>query len=85
MLPADYRIRLVEPADHRAIIEICELVYPTETPYTLARIKLAEGPILLTHLEGIDEPRCDQPVHLAWRALPGGRHLPVFRSADDGL
>jgi GNAT superfamily N-acetyltransferase len=34
MLPANYRIRLVEPADYGAIIEICRLVYPTEKPYT---------------------------------------------------
>jgi GNAT superfamily N-acetyltransferase len=34
MLPANYRIRLVEPPDYQAIIEICELVYPTEKPYT---------------------------------------------------
>jgi uncharacterized OB-fold protein len=36
-------------------------------PYTLARVRLAEGPILLTHLIGIPEPRCDQAVRLAWR------------------
>jgi GNAT superfamily N-acetyltransferase len=34
MLPANYRIRLVEPLDYEAIIAICQLVYPTEKPYT---------------------------------------------------
>lgn len=34
MLPANYRIRLLEPLDYHAIIEICTRVYPTETPYT---------------------------------------------------
>ena len=34
MLPANYRIRLVEPADYEAIIDICRRVYPRETPYT---------------------------------------------------
>ena len=34
MLPANYRIRLVEPSHYEAIIEICKLVYPTEKPYT---------------------------------------------------
>lgn len=34
MLPANYRIRLVEPADYDAIIDICRRVYPTEIPYT---------------------------------------------------
>lgn len=38
MLPANYRIRLVAPADYAAIIEICKLVYPTETPYTLEEL-----------------------------------------------
>jgi GNAT superfamily N-acetyltransferase len=34
MLPSNYEIRLVQPSDHDAIIEICKLVYPSETPYT---------------------------------------------------
>ena len=52
---------------------------------SINRVRLAEGPILLTHLEGIANPVCDQPVRIAWRPLPSGRHLPVFRSADDGF
>jgi GNAT superfamily N-acetyltransferase len=39
MLPANYRIRLVEPTDHEAIVEICKLVYPTEKPYTLEELE----------------------------------------------
>lgn len=39
MLPDNYRIRLVETADHPAIIEICQRVYPTETPYTLEELE----------------------------------------------
>lgn len=39
MLPANYRIRLVDPADYQAIIEICKLVYPAETPYTLEELE----------------------------------------------
>jgi GNAT superfamily N-acetyltransferase len=34
MLPANYQIRLLDPADYDQIIEICHLVYPTERPYT---------------------------------------------------
>ena len=60
-------------------------VLRAEEPYTVARVRLAEGPILLTHLAAIAAPVCDQPVRIAWRPLPSGRHLPVFRSADDGL
>lgn len=39
MLPANYRIRLVEPRDYKAIIEICKLVYPTEEPYTFEELE----------------------------------------------
>ena len=39
MLPSNYRIRLVEPADYEAIIEICKTVYPTEEPYTLDELE----------------------------------------------
>lgn len=34
MLPPNYRIRRLEPADYETIIEICKQVYPSETPYT---------------------------------------------------
>jgi GNAT superfamily N-acetyltransferase len=39
MLPAGYSIRLVEPPDYQAIIEICTLVYPTETPYSAEELE----------------------------------------------
>jgi hypothetical protein len=39
MLPTSYLIRLVEPSDYEAIIEICRLVYPTETPYTVQELE----------------------------------------------
>ncbi len=38
LLPASYRIGLVEPEHYQAIIDICRLVYPTETPYTLTEL-----------------------------------------------
>ncbi len=38
MLPSNYRIRLLQPSDYEAIIEICKQVYPTETPYTLEEL-----------------------------------------------
>jgi len=34
-LLANYRLRLVAPADYEAIIGICQMVYPAENPYTL--------------------------------------------------
>ena len=39
MLPANYEIRLAEAWDCASIIEICQLVYPTETPYTVAELE----------------------------------------------
>ena len=38
-LPANYRLRLVAPADYEAIIAICQLVYPEEKPYTLDELE----------------------------------------------
>lgn len=40
------------------------VVHRAETPFVLARVRLVEGPIVLGHLIGIPEPRCDQPVQL---------------------
>lgn len=34
MLPSNYRLRIAEPSDYDAVIEICKRVYPTEKPYT---------------------------------------------------
>lgn len=34
MIPANYRIRLLDPSDYEAIAAICRTVYPTEAPYT---------------------------------------------------
>jgi uncharacterized protein len=54
------------------------------TPYVVARVRLAEGPVLLTNLVG--EPpggwRCDSPVNVGWHGLADGRHLPIFRPAE---
>jgi GNAT superfamily N-acetyltransferase len=38
MLPANYQIRQLDPADYETIIAICKLVYPTEKPYTVAEL-----------------------------------------------
>jgi GNAT superfamily N-acetyltransferase len=39
MLPANYRIRHVTPSDYEAIVEICQLVYPADKPYTLEELE----------------------------------------------
>lgn len=46
-------------------------------PYTIARIRLAEGPIVLTRLDG-DDWRIGEPVRVGWVDLDDGRALPVF-------
>jgi GNAT superfamily N-acetyltransferase len=38
MLPANYRIRRMDPSDYDQIIAICQRVYPTETPYTVEEL-----------------------------------------------
>lgn len=52
-------------------------------PYAVARVRLTEGPVLLTGLPGTGPFRCGQPVVLAWRALPDGRRLPVFAPQEE--
>ncbi|GGO66611.1 Zn-ribbon domain-containing OB-fold protein [Nonomuraea cavernae] len=51
-----------------------------EVPYVIARVRLAEGVILLTRLEGRDPGAwaIDDPVRATWVDLDDGRALPVF-------
>lgn len=52
-------------------------------PYTIARVRLDEGPLMLTRL--VDEHAAGpnwavgDPVEVAWVDLPDGRALPYFR------
>jgi uncharacterized OB-fold protein len=50
-------------------------------PYTIARIRLREGPVVLTRLDG-DDWAIGDPVRVGWVDLEDGRALPVFRRAD---
>lgn len=54
------------------------------TPYTLGRVRLAEGVLLLTWLEGREAGtwHIGEPVQVSWSPLPDGRALPVFRPVD---
>ncbi|GAB4059260.1 Zn-ribbon domain-containing OB-fold protein [Catellatospora paridis] len=77
----------LETVDGRGVVDSYTVIHrapdpATEVPYTVARVRLIEGPILLTALVGIPEPRCDLPVTLAWRVLPDGRALPVFTTEE---
>ena len=47
-------------------------------PYVVARVRLAEGPILLTRLDGSAPWEIGEPVTVDWFGLPDGRALPVF-------
>jgi len=38
MLPSDYRIRLMQPADYATIGALCRAVYPHDAPYTPAEL-----------------------------------------------
>ena len=51
------------------------------TPYVLARVILAEGPVILSRIVDGDPTAiaCEDPVVLAWHDLADGRALPVFR------
>lgn len=51
-----------------------------EVPYVVARVRLAEGPVLLTNLIGAEPEswRIGDEVALQWRDLADGRRLPVF-------
>lgn len=53
------------------------------TPYVVALVRLAEGPVLLTNIVGCDpdDVRCDLPVMLTWEAVEDGRNVPLFRPA----
>ncbi|QMW66239.1 OB-fold domain-containing protein [Mumia sp. ZJ1417] len=50
-------------------------------PYVLARVRLAEGPLVLTRLDGHDDPESwalGDAVTVAWTDLPDGRALARF-------
>jgi uncharacterized OB-fold protein len=57
-----------------------------ETPYVVARVRLAEGPVLLTRLRSPDsggEPTIGDAVTVGWVDLPDGRALPVFNPTTE--
>lgn len=53
-----------------------------DPPYTVARVRLEEGPLLLSRLTG-DGHRCGQQVALEWEPLADGRQLPVFAPIEE--
>lgn len=72
-------------ASGRATVDSFTVVHraprPDEpVPYVIARVRLADGVVVLTRLEGRDPDgwRIDDPVRVGWVDLPDGRALPVF-------
>ena len=66
-------------------VDTCTVVHRApapgfDPPYVVARVRLAEGVLLLTNVEAPDPAAvgCGDPVHLRWRPLADGRALPVF-------
>jgi len=50
-----------------------------EVPYTVARVRLAEGPVMLSTLVGDGDWQIGDEVRVDFRDLSDGRALPVFR------
>src|SRR5262249_50234538 len=75
MLPAKYRIRLVERPDYEAIIEICKLVYPTEQPYTLAELEDHQQVFPQGQFVAVDECDAVAGVHFTLRLRMGDFHM----------
>lgn len=70
------------PASGDAVVDSWTVIYRAprpgvDVPYTVARVRLSEGPVLLTRLE--DGPvGIGEPVRVRWVDLDDGRALPVF-------
>lgn len=49
-------------------------------PYTVALVRLEEGPTMLTNIVNADphDELCDRSVTVTWEALADGRQLPLF-------
>ena len=76
-----------EPVSGRGVVDTCTTVLRTvppdlPAPYVVARVRLAEGPLLLTHLIDVGQDAAGligRSVAVDWAPLPDGRNLPVFR------
>jgi uncharacterized OB-fold protein len=67
------------------VVDSCTVVHRAPAaaftaPYLVARVRLAEGPVLLTNVVCVppDRVRIGDRVRLSWRDLTDGRALPVF-------
>ena len=74
MLPDDYAIRQMRPADYERIGEICRIVYPHEAPFTPA--ELAAHRAVYPQVQFVAE-------HL-WRMV-GASRLPGYAAPEMAL
>ncbi len=79
------------PANGSGVVDSFTVVHraahlDAAVPYVIARVRVAEGPILLTRLEGrpVDAWAVGDAVSLAWEDLDDGRALPVFHGVEGG-
>jgi GNAT superfamily N-acetyltransferase len=75
MLPANYSLRLVAPSDYEAIIEICRLVYPTETPYTPEELEDHRRVFPQGQFAAVDEGGAVAGVHFTLRLRLADFHV----------
>lgn len=69
------------------VVDACTVVHRSpvrdmELPYVIARVRLDEGVVVLSRLEGREDPeswKIDDTVEVNWVDLSDGRALPVFR------
>lgn len=78
-----------EQVSGRAVVdtytEVMRGIQPgAPAPYVVARVRLSEGPVLLSRLLDASGMDCliGRDVTVAWLPLPDGRHLPVFRLTE---
>jgi len=86
MLPSDYRIRLMQPADYATIGALCRAVYPHDGPYTAAELAthhavFPQGQFVAEHVPS--GTAVGRPLHAAAphgrlprRRFLGGAHRP---------
>jgi hypothetical protein len=74
-----------EESSGRGVIDTFTVVHRAarpdlEVPYVVARIRLAEGPVILSNVIDVrpDDVESGALVVLEWRDLSDGRALPVF-------
>jgi uncharacterized OB-fold protein len=53
-----------------------------DVPYAIARVRLGEGPVVLTRLEPSEGWTIGDQVEVSWVDLQDGRALPIFIPAD---